>query len=165
MSVKHLPICSCEKLQKNLLPSLCDWDFEFPAERILIMIDDYDKKQEDENRDNIAIDFDGVIHANSKGFFDGSIYDKLVPGAFEAIKELSRKYNVIIFTCKAKKDRPLIDDKGGVELVREWLKKHGLLEYIVDITSEKPRALLYIDDKAVEFKNWINCLETIKGRM
>ena len=129
------------------------------------MIESYDKKQLKENRDNIAIDFDGVIHANSKGFFDGSIYDKPVDGALEAIKFLSKHFKIIIFTCKAKPDRPLVNGRNGIELVREWLDKYDMLKYISDITVEKPRALLYIDDKAVEFKNWINCLETIKGRM
>tara|TARA_Y100000034_G_scaffold92333_1_gene111555 strand:- start:4058 stop:4447 length:390 start_codon:yes stop_codon:yes gene_type:complete len=129
------------------------------------VIESYDKKQLRENRDNIAIDFDGVIHSNSKGFFDGSIYDAPVDGALESIKFLSKHFKIIIFTCKAKPDRPLIGGKNGIELIKEWLDKYDMLKYISDITVEKPRALLYVDDKAVEFKNWDNCLDAIKKHL
>ena len=38
------------------------------------------------NNNQIAIDFDGVIHKNSKGYYDGTIYDEPVEGSLEAIK-------------------------------------------------------------------------------
>ena len=50
------------------------------------MISDYNALQLHENENQIAIDFDGVIHLNSKGFYDGTIYDNPVPGAVESIK-------------------------------------------------------------------------------
>ena len=56
---------------------------------------------------NIAIDFDGVIHTFDKGWNDGTCYGDPIPGAIEAIKKLSLKYNIIIFTAKAKSNRPL----------------------------------------------------------
>lgn len=103
---------------------------------------------------NIAIDFDGVIHKNSKGFFDGTIYDEPVDGVEEALKELSKNNSIIVFTCKAKKDRGLVNGKTGVELVWEWLEKYNLAKYVSKVTAEKPRALVYIDDKALKFVNW-----------
>jgi hypothetical protein len=116
-------------------------------------------KESDAN--NLAIDFDGVIHTFDKGFFDGTCYGEPIPGSLEAIKELSKTFRIIIFTAKAKPDRPLINGKTGVELVREWLEAHGVLEYVHDITSEKPRAMLYIDDNAYRFENWSDTLEFV----
>ncbi len=124
-------------------------------------MEEYDRLQREENSKQLAIDFDGVIHKNSKGFYDGTIYDQPVEGTLESIKYLATKYDIIIFTAKAKPDRPLIDGKNGEELVSEWLEKYGLLQYIKSITSEKPRAVAYIDDKAIRFDCWNNVLKQI----
>lgn len=113
---------------------------------------------------NIAIDFDGVIHKASKGFYDGTIYDEPIEGTKEALEQLSKNNSIVVFTCKAKKDRGLVNGKTGVELVWEWLEKHDLAKYVSKVTAEKPRALFYIDDKAVKFTNWNNTLEDIKQR-
>ena len=108
---------------------------------------------------NMAIDFDGVIHNFDKGWHDGSCYGDPLPGSLQAIKRLSERYNIIIFTAKAKPSRPLVNGKTGTELVREWLTKHNVMQYIQDITSEKPRAKIYIDDNGYRFESWD---ETIK---
>ena len=68
-------------------------------------LEKYNSLQAKENTNQIAIDFDGVIHGNSKGFYDGTVYDKPIPGAIEAIKFLSKKYTIVIFTAKVKPDR------------------------------------------------------------
>ena len=70
---------------------------------------------------NVAIDFDGVIHNFDKGWHAGTCYGEPLPGSINAIKSLSKKYNIIIFTAKAKKNRPLVNGKTGVELVKELL--------------------------------------------
>ena len=121
----------------------------------------YNIKQENENNQQIAIDFDGVIHTNSKGYHDGTVYDPPSFGTEEALKQLSQKYKIVIFTCKVKPDRPLVNGKSGKELIEEWLSKYNLLHYIHDITCEKPRASVYIDDKGYRFKNWENTLRFI----
>ena len=112
---------------------------------------------------NIAIDFDGVIHTFDKGFYDGTCYGEPLPGSLEAIKTLSETYNIIIFTAKAKPSRPLVDGKTGTELVIEWLTKHDVMQYVVEVTSEKPRAQLYIDDKGYHFENWVDTIKYIEG--
>tara|TARA_B100000614_G_C14522737_1_gene483314 strand:- start:599 stop:997 length:399 start_codon:yes stop_codon:yes gene_type:complete len=111
---------------------------------------------------NVAIDFDGVIHDFDKGWHDGTCYGEPLPGSIEAIKNLSKKYNIIIFTAKAKKNRPLVNGKTGVELVKEWLEKYDLLDYVNEITSEKPRAKIYIDDNGYRFENWVKTLNDIE---
>ena len=111
----------------------------------------------------IAIDFDGVIHNADKGWHDGTCYGEPIQGAIEAIKSLSQKYKIVIFTAKAKSDRPLVNNKTGVELVREWFNQYGLSDYIFEITSEKPRANLYIDDNGYRFENWEDTLNFLKN--
>ncbi len=103
---------------------------------------------------NIAVDFDGVIHKNSKGYYDGTIYDDPVPGSHEALEKLSQTYDVVIFTAKAKPDRGLVNGKTGTQLVWEWLKDHDMDRFVTKVTAEKPRAVQYIDDKAVKFTSW-----------
>ena len=110
-------------------------------------LENYNLKQSEENNKQIAIDFDGVIHKNSLGFSDGTIYDSPIKGTKEALEQLHKKYKIIIFTCKVKPDRPLIKGKTGKQLIKDWLSKHNLLQYIHEITCEKPRAVLYIGDK------------------
>ncbi len=112
-------------------------------------------------KQNLAIDFDGVIHNANKGWYDGTCYGDPLPGSIEAIKTLSKTYNIIIFTAKAKPNRPLVNNKTGTELVTEWFNKHNLLPHISDITSEKPRAELYIDDNGYRFENWGDTLTFI----
>lgn len=121
---------------------------------------DYDKLQHRENNNQIAIDFDGVIHGNSKGFHDGTIYDPPIEGSLSAIKWFkSQGYDIVIFTAKAKPDRPLVQGKTGEELIWEWLAKYEISSYIKEITCEKPRAVVYIDDKGIRFQSWKHTIE------
>ena len=110
---------------------------------------------------NLAIDFDGVIHNMDKGFHDGTVYGDPLPGSLEAVKNLSKKYTIIIYTAKAKPSRPLIQGKTGIELVWEWLKKYNIDQYVKEVTAEKPRAILYIDDNGYRHNNWIDTLNFI----
>ena len=112
----------------------------------------------------ICLDFDGVIHKNSKGFYDGTIYDEPIEGALENIKYLNHElnYTLIIHTCKANPKRPLINGKTGIELIWDWLEKYEISKYIKDITYIKPNAICYIDDKGVRFNNWSQCIKDCK---
>jgi hypothetical protein len=114
---------------------------------------------------NIAIDFDGVIHNANKGWGDGTCYGDPLPGAIEAIKQLSNQYTIIIFTAKVKPNRPLVNGKTGIELVKEWFKKYNILDCISEITSEKPRAELYIDDNGYRFENWNDTLNFVENTL
>jgi len=109
---------------------------------------------------NIAIDFDGVIHKCSRGFYDGSIYDDPVEGVHESLQIISKRFNIIVFTAKAREDRPKLNGKTGKELVWEWLKKHNLDLFVSEVTAEKPRAVAYIDDKAIKFISWEQALKS-----
>ena len=69
----------------------------------------------------IAVDFDGVIHKNSKGFHNGEIYDDLIDNTIEGLEFLSEKYDLVIYSCKANPSRPLVNGKTGKELILNWL--------------------------------------------
>lgn len=128
-------------------------------------IEDYNNLQGFENKTQIAVDFDGVIHRNSKGFHDGTIYDTPIDGSLDAIKELhDTGYTIVIFTAKAKKDRPLVNGKTGEELIWEWLDKYGISQYVKEVTSEKPRAKYYIDDNGIRFTNWNDTLDLVLSK-
>tara|TARA_R110001606_G_scaffold57578_1_gene138672 strand:+ start:104 stop:1078 length:975 start_codon:yes stop_codon:yes gene_type:complete len=113
---------------------------------------------------NLGIDFDGVLHKNSKGYYDGTCYDEPIEGVESALKRLSEKYTLICYTAKAKPDRGLVNGKSGTELVWEWLRKYKFDKYISKVTSEKPRAVAYIDDKAISFENWDDCIQKIEDK-
>lgn len=103
----------------------------------------------------VAIDYDGVVHAYSKGWHDGTCYDEPVPGALDAITALMRVRPVAVMTA-----RPL----GPVA---EWLNVHlpdvplmvdgaCAIEYwphldSVLVTNRKIVARHYIDDRAIRF--------------
>jgi hypothetical protein len=67
----------------------------------------------------------------------------------------------VIFTAKAKPSRPLIQGKTGTQLVWEWLESKGIAQYVEEVTSEKPRAMAYLDDKAIRFDSWKTAIEDI----
>ncbi len=110
---------------------------------------------------NVGVDFDGVIHKNSKGYYDGTIYDVPIDGAREALERLASQHTVIIYSCKAKPDRGLVNGKTGTELIWEWLNEHDMAQFVSKVTAEKPRARFYIDDKAIRFTDWESAFEQI----
>ena len=116
---------------------------------------------EEEER-TISIDFDGVIHNDALGWHDGTVYGEPIPGSLESVKKLAENYKLVLFTAKAKPDRPLVDGKTGTELIWEWLDKYEIKNCFSEITAEKPRCLFYIDDKAIRFVNWENALSDIE---
>ena len=48
------------------------------------------------------------------------------------------------------------------KLIDNAVKKYKFDKYISKVTSEKPRAVAYIDDKAIRFNNWDSCLAELK---
>ena len=116
----------------------------------------------DSDKNVIAVDFDGVIHKSSKGFYDGTIYDEPVEGTKKGLEYLSKSYKLVVYTCKANPDRPLIDGKTGIELIWKWMEKYDLSKYISDVVYGKPNAKYYIDDKAICFIDWNQILKAVK---
>ena len=112
----------------------------------------------------VAIDFDGVIHDNYKGFADGTIYGMPIEDSIESLRQIHKMgYIIKIYTCKSHPSRPLINNKTGTELVWEWLKDHKLEDIVTQVTWGKPHALVYIDDKAYRFENWKNTMNFLEN--
>lgn len=89
----------------------------------------------------LAIDFDGVLHAYTKGWQDGSIYDGPTEGASEMMKHLQRAgFTLVVLTTRT--------DHDAVKL---WLIKHDIP--FDDVTNIKVPAIAYIDDRAIRFTN------------
>ena len=118
----------------------------------------------DTEKNQLGLDFDGVIYKNSKGFHDGTMYDEPLDDAIESLKYLNEMlgYDLVIYTCKANPERPLVNGKTGIELVWEWLEKYGVKDNIKDVTYIKPNAVAYIDDKGIMFNNWGDCIKQIE---
>ena len=103
-----------------------------------------------------------MIHKCSKGYYDGTIYDEPIEGSYEAIERLAKNHTIIINTCKAKPDRGLVNGKTGTQLVWEWLEEHDMAKFVSKVTSEKPRARVYIDDKGIRFTDWETALQAME---
>ncbi len=114
----------------------------------------------------VAVDFDGVIHAYSKGWHDGTVYDEPVPGAVEALRTLMDTYAVFIHTAR---DIPQVSgwltSRGftcwtesfpGIIAPEFWSRQGVLL-----VTNRKLPALCYIDDRAIEFRDWDQALAAV----
>ena len=59
----------------------------------------------------------------------------------------------------------MVNSKTGVELVKEWLEKYGLIDFVSEITSEKPRAKIYIDDNEYRFESWEKTLNDMRNSL
>lgn len=99
----------------------------------------------------LAIDFDGVIHRYSKGWRDGSIYDKPMPGVKKALAVLSKKFKIVIFSRRVAHQ--------GVKDIKKWLEFYKIS--YDRVTKIKPRARWYIDDRAIRFITWKNTLKEL----
>ena len=53
-----------------------------------MQLNDFLDMVKDTEKSQLGLDFDGVIHKNSKGFHDGTIYDEPLEGAVEGVKYL-----------------------------------------------------------------------------
>lgn len=92
----------------------------------------------------IAIDFDGVLHSYTSPFSLETL-DPPNPGAVEFLHWLiSSGYTPILYTTRA-------ESIQGFDQVASWLEINNFPP-VLEITSTKPKALLYIDDRGFRFE-------------
>ena len=103
-----------------------------------------------QDEQTIAIDFDGCIHAYTRGWRRGELYDIPVPGVFQTIQYLQEKgYKIVILTV-----RDPAQHKAIKQWCEMWAERRGLVFKDVEITNMKPRAVAYIDDHGIRFTTW-----------
>ncbi|MCC6649030.1 MAG: hypothetical protein IT374_26115 [Polyangiaceae bacterium] len=106
----------------------------------------------------LAVDFDGVIHAYvSPWTRPEEIHDPPVPGALTFLNLARERFEVVI--CSVRAETP-----EGREAIRTWLIEHiGNPEAGAwfRITHEKPKAVVYLDDRAWQFAGTFPSLDAI----
>lgn len=94
----------------------------------------------------VVFDFDGVIHSYKSGWKGaGIIPDPPVEGIEQALKDIHKAgYEIAIVSTRSALP-------SGRMAVIDWLDKWNLLEYVDRVCTEKPPAIVYIDDRAIRF--------------
>lgn len=104
---------------------------------------------------SIAVDFDGVIHAYSGGWQDGSIYDPPMEGAQAFLEGLQKSGHAVF----------ILSTRSPLQIT-EWCAEHfPRLKFqvippdtrfwnsttIIGVTNIKLPAVAYVDDRAIQF--------------
>lgn len=98
----------------------------------------------------ICIDFDGVL--NNYNGYDGDNLGTPRPGAKEFLEKLSKRFTVIILSARR------------YSHIIRWLNEYDLWQYVADVTSIKPPARVYLDDRGIQFKgDYEKALKDIKN--
>jgi hypothetical protein len=106
---------------------------------------------------DVALDFDGVINSYKSGWQGAGKTDEPVDGAAEAINDLlDNGLKIVIYSIRA-------ETKEGEETIRNYLQKLiGDRADEIMISSGKPAASVYVDDRAINFNgDW----EAIPGQI
>ena len=75
-----------------------------------------------------------------RGWKDAAHWDPPRRGASGFLARLAGEFRVIVFTTRYAPD------------ARRWLRRHGLLRYVTEVTDRKPAAHVFVDDRAVCFR-------------
>ena len=95
------------------------------------------------NKETIALDFDGVLHSYANGWTGPVPKDPPIEGSLKFVADLFELgYNVVVFSCRA-------ETKRGKDGITNWLQENHFP--LMDISHEKPQAILYIDDHGFRF--------------
>jgi hypothetical protein len=122
------------------------------------------------NKPILCLDFDGVIHSYKSGWLGADcIPDPPVPGALPFIVEAMKHFRVCIFSSRS-------NQPGGRDAMIQWLGKWSVdAEYGMPDTfdhgawgdlewpTEKPAAMVTLDDRALTFEGTWPAIETLKA--
>lgn len=97
-----------------------------------------------------------MIHSYSSGWQTASVIsDPPVPGALKWLRDATQWWDVQIFSSRS-------NQRGGIVAMQNWLMTHAMHEFgdidtarrfVAELTfpTEKPAAMLTIDDRAIQF--------------
>lgn len=92
----------------------------------------------------VGLDFDGTLHAYTSPF-DEDVLDGPEPGALEFVQGLLRDgYAVVVYSTRANTSK-------GRGVITRWLTEHKFPARHMRVTSDKPAAVAYVDDRAVSY--------------
>ena len=98
----------------------------------------------------ICLDFDGVFN-NYKGY-DGDNLGTPREGIREFLEKLNEDYTIEV--CSVRRYSKII----------KWLHDNDLLQYVANVTSYKPKAIAYVDDRGINFSgDYEETLKQIKN--
>ncbi|MBR1424541.1 hypothetical protein IJ579_03150 [bacterium] len=92
---------------------------------------------------DICVDFDGVLNKYTGWKGEDELFD-IREGCEEFLQKLYESYNITILTTR------------NPEKVQDWLKKYNVEKYIKQVTNKKVPAVLYVDDRGLQFNGNFN---------
>jgi hypothetical protein len=117
----------------------------------------------------LCLDFDGVIHSYESGWKGADVIpDPPVPGAIEFIREASEHFRVAIFSSRS-------NQQDGIAAMQGWLRDSAAISgwgeerwppaWFLDLEwpTEKPPALVTIDDRAITFDGTWPSMDVLKS--
>jgi len=99
----------------------------------------------------VCIDFDGVIH-QYHGWTGGTDFNPPIPNAKKFIERLVKQNRIIIiYTCR-----------NDTDAIKRYLLKYKIPFHFINENPYQPQGIhpskifahAYVDDRAVEFKEW-----------
>lgn len=104
----------------------------------------------------LCLDFDGVIHSYSSGWKGAAVIpDPPVPGAIAFMREAVKRFRVAVYSSRS-------GQPGGIEAMCMWLGRWIMEEResnqedlawasAIEWPTEKPAAMVTLDDRAITF--------------
>ena len=115
----------------------------------------------------LCLDFDGVIHSYSSGWKGADVIpDPPVEGAIAFMLGALNHFDVVIFSSRS-------NQPGGLKAMQAWLRQHAGAAWYpspsgagledVRFSTEKPSAMITLDDRAITFDGTWPSFEELKA--
>ena len=116
---------------------------------------------ENKNQKTICIDFDDTLIRHQEYGPYGLLHESPMDGAKEAMNQLKKEgYRITVLTVRLNPSMPGNDLRWKKWVIRNWMEKNEIP--FDEITNNKPKAVAYIDNKAIKFTNWKRTLRQLR---